>query len=172
MKNTTILCCLAPALLLASCNSATTENDKSSAVDSSKTMTGAPAQQDLSQIRTEIQSVENEWAAAQNAKDITKLMALYADDAVSMPDGEPTLSGKAAIRAKQEKDFAAPLKYASVAFETSDVYGQADYVTEVGKTMMKDSAGKVTGTGKYIAVFQKKDGKYLCIREIYNKDSK
>ena len=131
-----------------------------------------PTKPDLAQIRAEIVAIENAWAAAQNAKDINALMALYADDAVSMPDGEPMISGKAAIQKKQEADFAKPPMYASIAFETMDVYAQGNVVTEVGKSMYKDAAGKTTGGGKYIAVYEKRDGKYLCIREIYNKDSK
>ena len=131
-----------------------------------------PAKPDLAQIRSEIVAIETAWAAAQNAKDINALMALYADDAVSMPDGEPMLTGKDAIRKKQEADFAKPSSYASIAFETMDVYAQGDVATEVGRAIYKDAAGKTTGGGKYIAVYEKRDGKYLCIREIYNKDSK
>ncbi|HSN61245.1 MAG TPA: nuclear transport factor 2 family protein [Ferruginibacter sp.] len=130
------------------------------------------AKPDMAQIRSDITALENAWAAAINAKDINALMALYADDAVSMPDGGPMLNGKAAIQKKQEMDFAAPASFATIAFETLDVYAQGDVATEVGKTMYKDAAGKVTGSGKYIAVFEKRNGKYLCIREIYNKDSK
>ena len=131
-----------------------------------------PAKPDLTQIRSEIVAIETAWAAAQNAKDVNALMAMYADDAVSMPDGEPMLTGKAAIQKKAEADFAKPSTYASIAFETLDVYAQGNVVTEVGKTMYKDAAGKTTGGGKYMAVYEKRDGKYLCIREIYNKDSK
>ena len=131
-----------------------------------------PAKADLTQIRSQIVAIETAWAAAQNAKDVNALMAMYADDAVSMPDGEPMLTGKAAIKKKQEADFAKPSKYASIAFETMDVYAQGDVVTEVGKTMYKDAAGKTAGAGKYMAVYEKRDGKYLCIREIYNQDSK
>ena len=131
-----------------------------------------PAKPDLTQIRSQIVAIQNAWAAAQNAKDINALMAMYADDAVSMPDGEPMVSGKAAIQKKQEADFAKPSTYASIAFETLDVYAQGNEATEVGKTMYKDAAGKTIGGGKYIAVYEKRDGKYLCIREIYNKDSK
>ena len=130
-----------------------------------------PAKPDLTQIRSEIVAIETAWAAAQNAKDVNALMALYAEDAVSMPDGEPMVTGKAAIQKKQEADFAKPSTYASIAFETLDVYAQGNVATEVGKTMYKDAAGKTTGGGKYIAVYEKRDGKYLCIREIYNKDS-
>ena len=131
-----------------------------------------PAKPDLTQIRSEIVAIETAWAAAQNAKDVKALMAMYAEDAVSMPDGEPMLTGKAAIQKKAEADFAKPSTYASIAFETMDVYAQGNVVTEVGKTMYKDAAGKTTGGGKYMAVYEKRDGKYLCIREIYNKDSK
>ena len=131
-----------------------------------------PAKPDLTQIRSEIVAIETAWAAAQNAKDVKALMAMYAEDAVSMPDGEPMLTGKAAIQKKAEADFAKPSTYASIAFETLDVYAQGNVATEVGKTMYKDAAGKPTGGGKYIAVYEKRDGKYLYIREIYNKDSK
>ena len=131
-----------------------------------------PAKPDLTQIRSEIVAIETAWAAAQNAKDVNALMAMYADDAVSMPDGEPMLTGKATIQKKAEADFAKPSTYGSIAFETLDVYAQGNVVTEVGKTMYKDAAGKTTGGGKYMAVYEKRDGKYLCIREIYNKDSK
>ena len=82
------------------------------------------------------------------------------------------LTGKDAIRKKQEADFAKPSGYASIAFETMDVYAQGNVATEVGRAIYKDAAGKTTGGGKYIAVYEKRDGKYLCIREIYNKDSK
>ena len=126
----------------------------------------------MSQVRTEILAVEKEWADALNKKDVNALMALYADDATSMQDGAPTLTGKAAIQAQLEKDFTAPGRYASISFETKDVYGTPDEVTEVGTSLEKDAAGKQTNTGKYMTVFQKKDGKYKCIREIYNKDLK
>lgn len=130
------------------------------------------AKADMSQVRADVQALENKWADALNKKDMNALMALYADDAMSMQDGAPTLKGKAAIQAQQEKDFAAPPRFASISFQTQDVYGTPDEVTEIGTSSEKDAAGKEIATGKYIAVFQKRDGKYQCIREIYNKDSK
>jgi quinol monooxygenase YgiN len=51
------------------------------------------------------------------------------------------------------------------------VYGDGNTVTENGKATYKDAAGKVTGTGKYIAVWKKQGDKYLCVREIYNGDA-
>lgn len=167
MKKTIILpICATVVLFLASCKETPKQEAK---MESTTTESGKP---DMSQVRTDIAAVENQWAAALNAKDINALMALYADDAVSMPDGAPVLVGKAAIQKQQEIDFAAPANHSSIAFETTDVYAQGDVVTEVGKTMYKDAEGKTLRSGKYIAIFEKRDGKYVCIREIYNRDSK
>ena len=167
MKKTILLVTYVSCVLLfASCQEA--EKKETTA----EVTVAEPAKPDLTQIRSEIVAIETAWAAAQNAKDVNALMALYAEDAVSMPDGEPMVTGKAAIQKKQEADFAKPSTYASIAFETLDVYAQGNVATEVGKTMYKDAAGKTTGGGKYMAVYEKRDGKYLCIREIYNKDSK
>ena len=167
MKKTMLIAVYAAGVLcFTSCKE---EEKKEAAVSTTAPEASKP---DMAAIKAEIVGIENQWAAAINAKDIKAMMALYADDAVSMADGAPTLSGKAAIQKSQEADFAKPATFASIGFETLDVYGQGDVVTEVGKTMYKDAAGKTTGTGKYIAVFEKRDGKYLCIREIYNKDTK
>jgi uncharacterized protein (TIGR02246 family) len=126
---------------------------------------------DLAQIKTEIQALENAWAAALNTQDLDALMAMYADDAVSMPDNAPILVGKDAIRKQQEQEFAGTPAGRTYSFEVLDVYGDGNTVTETGKSTYKDAAGKVTGTGKYMVVWKKQGDKYLCIREIYNGDA-
>ncbi len=126
---------------------------------------------DMAQIKTEIQALENAWAAALNAQDLDALMAMYADDAVSMPDNAPLLSGKDAIRKQQEQEFASTPAGRTYSFEVLDVYGDGNTVTETGKSTYKDAAGKVTGTGKYMVVWKKQGDQYLCIREIYNGDA-
>lgn len=126
---------------------------------------------DLAQVKTEIQALENAWATAQNAKDINALMAMYTDDAISMTDGAPSLSGKAAIQAYQEAEFAKAPAGLSSEYTVQDVYGDGEIVTEVGTGVTKDASGAVIRTGKYVAIWKKTDGKYLCIREIYNSDA-
>jgi uncharacterized protein (TIGR02246 family) len=168
MKKKFFVPALAAAMvLLISCGDTATPT-----VAAEATPVAAAAAPDMASIRSDIQALEDRWAAAMNAKDIDALMAMYADDAISMPPGAPTLTGKAAIKKAQEADFAAPRNYATAAFETTDVYAQGDNVTEIGKSTFKDKAGKVVRTGKYVAVYKKQDGKYLCIREIYSDDSK
>lgn len=161
MKKATIILGTFVLLLLSSCTSNDGVKVKSSAENT-----------DMSKVKTDIQSVENDWAAALNKRDLDALMNLYTEDAQTLQDGGATLKGRSAIRAQHEKDWATPPRYASIAFETQDVYGTPEEVTEVGTSTEKDSTGNVTGTGKYMAIFQKKDGKYKCVREIYNRDTK
>jgi len=132
---------------------------------------GTETSADLAQIRADIQSAENAWATALNAQDLDALMALYTDDAVSMPDNAPILVGKDAIRKSQEEEFANTPDGMTYSFEVLDVYANGNTVTETGKATYKDAAGKVTGTGKYMVVWEKQGGKYLCVREIYNGDT-
>ncbi len=152
---------VAASLFLSSCKQAT----------ESTTTTDEAPQMDMGKVKAEIQALENAWSAAQNAKDINALMAMYADDAVSMPDGEPTLRGKAAIKAQQEADFAKAKEGHTSAYEVQELFGDDNVVTEIGTSATKDASGAVVRTGKYVAIWQKSDGKYLCIREIYNNDA-
>ncbi len=172
MKKSILLFVVSSCLVvLSSCKEETT-TPPPAAEAATETEAPAPAKPDLAQIKTEIQAVENAWAAALTARDLNALMALYTDDAVSMPNNQPILVGKAAIQKAQEAEFKTMPAGRTFAFETMDVFGDGDVVTETGKSTIKDASGKVVGTGKYMAVFRKQDGKYLCIREIYNNDSK
>ena len=127
---------------------------------------------DMAAIKAEIQALENAWAAADNARDANAVAAFYADDALSMSNDKPTIAGKAAILADITEGFAKKAAGTTVAYEVQDVFGDENFVTEVGKSTVKDSSGKVISTGKYMAVWEKRDGKYLCIRDIYNNDAK
>ena len=130
------------------------------------------AKPDMAQVKTEIQAIETEWASATTAKDTAKVMAFYADDAVEMNDDEPMHVGKAAIQQALLKSMAARKAGTTVSFETMDVYGVGNVVTEVGKTTIKDAAGNMVSSGKYVGIFEKRDGKYICIRDINNEDQK
>ena len=171
-KSIIVISCAFSAMLFIACNDTAKKEETAASTAEPAKPAPEPAKPDMAQIRADIVAVENAWADAINKKDVNALMALYSDDAQSMQNAGPTLVGKAAIQQQNEKDFAGERKFASIAFETTDVYAEGDYVTETGKTFYKDAAGKVTGSGKYMVVYEKKDGKYLCKREIYNSDTK
>ena len=132
----------------------------------------AAAAPDMGKVKTEIQRMETAWAAADNARDANGIAAFYAADAVSMSNNKPMVTGSEAILKEIEEGMAKRVKGATIAFDVLDVFGDENTVTEVGKTTGKDSTGKVTYTGKYMAIWAKRDGKYVCIRDISNDDVK
>lgn len=166
MKNTFLTFALG-ALLFSSC-----QEKKASETAATDSVTAMPAKPDMAALKVEIQTLENAWAAADNARDAAALAAFYADDAVSMPGNKPMVTGKEAIKKDIEASMAKKPKGATIAFEIMDVFGDDNQVTEVGKTIVKDATGKVTYTGKYMAIWEKRDGKYLCVRDIGNDDVK
>lgn len=132
----------------------------------------APAAPDMNKVKTEIQTLENAWAAAENAGDSKALAAFYTDDAVSMPRDKPMIIGREAILKDIEAGEATRDKSLTIAYNVLDVFGDENTVTEVGTAIRKDAAGKVAYTGKYMAIWVKRDGKYLCIRDMSNSDTK
>ncbi len=127
---------------------------------------------DMSKIKAEIKEIEDAWATASTAKDVATIVGFYADDAISMSDDQPMQVGKAAIQKGVEEEMARRKDNTKVAFETMDLYGDENRVTEVGKTTVTDSTGKVVYTGKYMAVWEKRNGKWLTVRDMSNDDAK
>jgi ketosteroid isomerase-like protein len=99
-------------------------------------------------------------------------VGFYADDAISMPDDAPALVGKAAIQKDIEADFASSKNQKTVTYETVEVFGDENRVTETGTVVAKDATGKVAFTEKYMQIWEKRKGGWQVIREIYNHDSK
>ncbi len=102
-----------------------------------------------------IRSTIAAWDDAYNSADLDRLMALYAEDAVSMPPGRPALEGKAAIESDFQSLFA--------------TFGAHHQTTLVDLEMAGDLAIE---RGRYTATFTPKDGnapvgeigKYLVVR--------
>jgi uncharacterized protein (TIGR02246 family) len=128
-----------------------------------------PVPPDMAAIKAEIQALESAYAAAQDAATVA---AFYSDDAITMGEGTPAMVGKAAILKDLEESFAKRKPGNTVSFETTEVFGDDNRVTEVGKSIRKDATGKVISTGKYMAIWEKRNGKWLCIRDIGNSDAK
>jgi ketosteroid isomerase-like protein len=131
-----------------------------------------PAKPDLAQIRTEIQAMEDAYAAGLKAKDANAVVAYYADDAISMVNNAPIAVGHDALLKMAQDDIASDTTNTTVSFETVDIFAAGDLVVETGKAIYKDPSGNVAKTAKYMTLFEKRNGKYLAIRDIYNKDQK
>jgi len=155
-------------VLFVSCGAPAVKKDAST----EDTTVVAVATPDMAAIKAEIQALETSWANADNARDANAIAAFYSDDAISLSNNKPMLSGKAAILKDIEQSIATRVKGSTVSYDVQDVFGCENSVTEVGLSTFKDASGKVISTGKYMAVWEKRDGKYVCVRDIYNEDAK
>ena len=167
MKNTFnlikfVTACVTLAILTFSCTKTVDETTESTEV--TKT--------DMVAVKAEIQALEDGFAKADNERNAAAIASFYADDAQSLSNNRPIIIGKAALLKDIETGITKRTKGSTIAFEVADVFGDENQVTEVGKSIVKDSTGKVTYTGKYMAVWEKRDGKYVCIRDIGNDDAK
>lgn len=126
---------------------------------------------DMAAIKSKIQEKEKAFAEAMTAQNSEAVLAFYADDAVSMSDGKPSDIGKDAIRKDLLESYAQRQKGSVTTFDVLDVYGSKSQVTEIGKTTVKDASGKVIYTGKYVAVWEERNGDYICVRDISNGDA-
>lgn len=123
-------------------------------------------------VRSQIEALEVEYARASNARDADAVAAYYANDAQSLADDEPTRVGMDAIKAGIRKDMESDTTGTTISFEVTGVWACGDYATETGTSTVRDKNGNVVSTGKYMTLFEKRDGKYVAIRDIWNDDTK
>lgn len=122
---------------------------------------------DKEQIKAEIQAIENKFASVYTHKNVDSL-TYYADSAVSYFVGQEPIASKAAIHKfiEQElKEFPAGTKIIN---ETIEIYvtDNGNNVAEIGAYKRIDSTGKILQNGHYFSFFAKRDGKYVCTRDM------
>ena len=127
---------------------------------------------DPAAVRTEIENLEKTYAEGLNRKNVDQIMTYYADDAQSYHQGEQPMIGKAAIRSAIERELGQMEAGMNIAFETKDIITSADdeLVVETGRFTVKADTARVAG-GDFLAVFQKRDGKYQCVRDMVVMDT-
>ena len=126
---------------------------------------------DIEQIKAEIQAVENAFAEVYNTRNIDSL-TYYADDATSYFNGKMPLVGKDAIHQSMKEELANFVKGDKISFETREVYVANDgkHVMEIGAFKFVDSTGAKLRSGNYFSLFEKRDGKYKCVRDMGNSE--
>ena len=130
----------------------------------------APA--DTSADKAALRGMLVEFDTAYNSGDADKIADMYWEDAVLMPPGEPASTGRVAIRASMDDGITAA-KAAGMTVDIAEaniLEVSGNLAFDSGSYAVKDAAGAVIDTGNYIGVYQKREGKWGYIRDIWNSD--
>lgn len=124
---------------------------------------------DKEQIKQEIQAKENEFAAAYDSGKL-KDIGYYADDATSFFQNRAPLVGKQAIVDFLKSDLDSNSNV--ISFKTNEVFVSNDgnQVVEIGYFKVVDSANNPINSGNYMSLFEKRDGKYVTVRDMSASD--
>lgn len=139
---------------------------------SPKQETPAPAPViDKEAIKQEIQAKENEFASLYNAGEARDI-GYYADDATSYAQNRAPMVGKNAIVSYLIAGFDSSSKGNVLSFVTNEVFpsNDANQVVEVGSFKLVDSTSAVINTGNYMVLFEKRNGKYVSVRDMSTSD--
>jgi uncharacterized protein (TIGR02246 family) len=125
-----------------------------------------PAALDIDKAKAEIQVMEDAYAAAEKAKDADKVAAYYSDDAVSYSRNRMPEVGKAAIKASLAKRLAEDTSGNTNVYKIVDLFGEGNMLVEIGSWVETSPTGVEVNKGHYMSYFQKRDGKYVCVRDM------
>jgi uncharacterized protein (TIGR02246 family) len=118
-----------------------------------------------------IGALRSSFAAAWNAGDLAALEALRTQDAVSMPNHQPTSSGLAAIKAAETDFFAQASPKMELMSDETRTVGTWGFDRGRYKMTMTPKAGgdAMVDEGRYIVILEKgSDGRWRVARDIDN----
>lgn len=121
--------------------------------------------------KAELGQMNRDFASALNAKDAKAAAALYAEDAVLIPPGEPLVRGREAI----EEYWRGAIESGgvrNVSVETMDALSSGSLGYETGSFVLTANGPDgeaVTDRGRYIELLRREpDGRWLSTHGIWN----
>lgn len=129
-----------------------------------------------SELKEKIQMMNNNLAEAIVASDTETIIAMYTDDAISMPSYEPMIKGKDAIMKKAKEDKEMGFKVNKMTLNTIDVWSSGSLAYEIGTYTIDMSfpgmADSWPDNGKYITIWEEQsDGSWKIKAETWNTDN-
>jgi ketosteroid isomerase-like protein len=120
---------------------------------------------DKDQIKREIQDKEDSFANLYNSGEV-KSIGYYADNAISFYQNRAPLVGKDAIVTFLKSEIISNTD--KISFKTNEVIVSNDgnLVVETGSFTLVDSANNLINKGNYMSVFEKRNGKYVAVRDM------
>ena len=121
---------------------------------------------DMEMVQAEIQALEDAYAAGEKAKDADAVAAYYATDAISYSQNKQPHVGRAAIRENIAKRIAIDTTDTYSVYKVVDLFAEGNLAVEIGSWTKFDSSDNEMDNGNYMSYFEKRDGKYVCIRDM------
>ena len=121
---------------------------------------------DMDKLKVEIQAMEDAFAAAEKAKDAAGVVVYYSQDAISYGRNEEPASGNTAIKERIVQRLAKDTTGNYNVYKVVDLFAEGNTVVEIGSWTVINPAGAETEKGHYMSLFQKRDGKYVCVRDM------
>ena len=135
----------------------------------SKQETSTTTTIDKEQIKKEIQAKEDAFAEIYNTGEL-KNIGYYADDATTFFPNRPPLVGKEAIVEFYKSAITSTSN--RISFTSKDIFisNDGNQVVEIGYFKVVDSTKNPINSGNYMSLFEKRDGKYVCVRDMSASD--
>lgn len=135
---------------------------------------GCKEGQDTRKEEEKLMQMSRDWSKLAATDSIEKILSYWADDAIIMQPGLPTLKGKTAIRDMVEGSFKIPSF--AISWEPLQAVisksGDMAYMIEQNKITVNDSLGNpVTTYNKGVTIWRKEpDGSWKSVVDIWNED--
>ena len=121
---------------------------------------------DIEKVKSEIQVMEDAFAAGEKAKDADAVAVYYSDDAISYGRNSQPIVGKVAITENFAKSMATDTTGNYSVYKVVDVFVEGKTAVEIGSWTQFDVSGNKKDNGYYMSYFEKRDGSYLCTRDM------
>ncbi len=132
----------------------------------------SPAPPDVAKARKDIEAITQKAANDMMSGKFDTTLTQYTDDAVSMPNFEPMVRGKVALKEYSKRMIAMGMKFTKVEFKTVDVQVSGSFAFEIGTfTMAFQMPGmsEMNEEGKYLTVYERAaDGTWKIKVETWN----
>lgn len=127
---------------------------------------------DLAKIKKEIESVNQNLSEYFANEDADGIASVYSIDGYLMPNKSPIIQGKENIKKVWTEFFksanAKGIKIGGMKATIKDLWGDENFVTDVGEFFFTLKSGAKIWSGKYIIVWKNENGKWKAHREMTN----
>ena len=130
---------------------------------------------DLEAEKAAILATDQPWMDAIAAKDVEKAISYWSEDAVVMPQGQPAVTGKPALRAWASETLKIPgfnLRWTTTDLKVASGGDMAYQLVKTTTTVSGPDGKPITIPGKGATVWRKRtDGTWKCVLDIFNGDA-